>query len=355
MGSHHAASGVRPRIPEHHGEVAVCWGEHGLQAATRSKEELDRGPLGQLRVLARQELGMPGDRPVIAAGHQPALSHPGILLRQRLLTRLGPNRSPLWVIVDSDAPSEISIPIPLLRRRYTKHSLVLVKNPERYILADLPVPSALDRAWPMIAARLTTLRNRQIADEAERTWAAFPPPSGTWATWAEKAKRAAWGLEVPALPVTRLAATEAFRGLLSLCLRDTHKAHAAYTRAARMARLKPPKRDTLPLWTLQHGRRVPARTLDATPLLPQALMLTLAVRALVCDFFIHGAGGAGYEPAVDLFFQELLGIEPPPWGWVVGTFHLPEPSAEERLLDREYPFFLHDPGVLSGALQSVPL
>jgi len=76
---------------------------------------------------------------------------------------------------------------------------------------------------------------------------------------------------------------------------------------------------------------------------------------LVCDFFIHGAGGAGYEPAVDLLFRELLGIEPPPWGWIVGTFRLPEPSAEERLLGRDYPFFLHDPGVLSGPLQTLRL
>jgi len=355
MGPGHAAAGMTPSVPERHGELRASWGKGGLYRALGAATPLDRGPLKGLRAQAREELGLDINRPIIASGHQPTLVHPGILLRQLLLARLGRELSSLWVIVDSDAPREVAIPVPLLRRRYTRHSLVLADNPGRRILAELPVPPELAQAWPRIAPRLATLRNPRIGEIAEVTWGAFPSPAGPWSQWTEEAKRASWGLDVPSLTVTQLASTKAFRAFLELLFEDRARASDAYARAAEVGGLAPLPGGVLPLWTLREGRRVPASTMDASPLLPRALLLTLAVRALVCDFFIHGVGGAGYEPAVDLLFRELLGVEPPPWGWIVGTYLLPEPSAEQRELERDYPFFFHEPEPVAASLRTIAL
>lgn len=344
---------MRDLVPQRHGEVRWEWGGRGMLALARAgARALASGPWAELRQRAREELGFPPGRPVIASGHQPLLVHPGIILRQFFLHVLPPEAYGVWVSVDTDAPQDVGFPLPLRRRAYTHHFLVLISNPERRILAAIPAPTPelLDQARRRIAERLATLHNRAILTRAETAWKRLPPPEGTWPHWLETAKARLCGLQgLRWLSAKALAETRAFREFAELLLGKGDLFLEAYEAAAKKAGIAPLKPGELPFWTIRGGRRQPARPGDG-PLFPRALTLTLFLRAVVCDFFLHGAGGATYEPGVDHLFRAALGIEPPSWGWLTGTFLLPEPSAEQRLPGREFPFFLHDLAEVKTAL-----
>jgi hypothetical protein len=139
---------------------------------------------------------------------------------------------------------------------------------------------------------------------------------------------------------SELAATRAFREFLEWLSTREEVFLAAYARGAERAGLPPLSPGELPFWKLSEGIRAPAASWQEIQL-PRALTLTFFIRVAVCDFFLHGVGGAGYEPGVDLLFREVVKLEPPPWGWLTGTFFLSEPPGA-YLQGRGYPFFLHD-------------
>ena len=342
---------MRAWIPERHGEVAWGWGEAGLLRQAWTARRRGYPKLARLREEGRRELGLPLDRPVIASGHQPLFVHPGILLRQLFLAALPPEVAPVWISVDSDSAA-VELPVPLRRRSYTAHRLVLLSNEDKRVLAALPAPSGarLSRAWERLRERLETLENKAILERAAQAWNSLPEPRGNWPGWWETAKASLAGISgVRVLPVTELAATRSFRAFVELLLSRKGAFLEAYQQAAGRAGISPLPPGELPFWRLEAGKRRPACAQDEVRL-PRALTLTFYLRTVVCDFFLHGAGGVGYEPGVDLLFQEVFHVEPPPWGWLTGTFLLPEPSEEERLPGREYPFFLHDLGEVRRAL-----
>lgn len=56
---------------------------------------------------------------------------------------------------------------------------------------------------------------------------------------------------------------------------------------------------------------------------PRALTLTLWARLLVCDFFVHGIGGAKYDRITDGIFRQYYGWQPPPYACATATLRLP--------------------------------
>jgi len=347
------ARAVTGFIPRRHGEMAWGWGSPGLLSLAREgAKALVAAPFALLRQQARQELGLPLDRPVVASGHQPLFVHPGILARELFLAALPKEVQPVWLSVDTNAPRELGFALPLLRRTYTCHRLVLVENHERRILAELSAPSGahLAKAWEKIRSRLATLRNQGILLRAEVAWEALAASGGPWPAWLESAKARLCGLRaIRCLSVRALSETKAFRRFVHQLLARREEFLSAYEEAAQVAGIPPLGKGQIPFWQLREGRRFPAQG-EHGVLLPRALTLMLFARTVLCDFFLHGAGGAGYEPGVDHMFRVFFGVEPPPWGWLSGTFLLPEPSPQRRLSGREYPFFLHDLGEVKAAL-----
>ena len=61
----------------------------------------------------------------------------------------------------------------------------------------------------------------------------------------------------------------------------------------------------------------------AIRLRPRALITTLVSRLLVADVFVHGIGGAAYDPITDEVVRRLLGSDPPRHAVVSGTLRLP--------------------------------
>ncbi len=56
---------------------------------------------------------------------------------------------------------------------------------------------------------------------------------------------------------------------------------------------------------------------------PKALLLTMFVRLFLCDFFIHGVGGGGYDQVTDGIVRRYFGVEPPRFAVASLTMFLP--------------------------------
>jgi hypothetical protein len=86
----------------------------------------------------------------------------------------------------------------------------------------------------------------------------------------------------------------------------------------------------LPLWELKEGERKPLSVdpslkildLDARLLAPRGSIVTLLARSFGSDLFIHGLGGAKYEPFVDTFALSALGVALPQFVVASVTRHL---------------------------------
>jgi hypothetical protein len=91
-------------------------------------------------------------------------------------------------------------------------------------------------------------------------------------------------------------------------------------------------------------------------LAPKALALTLFVRGFVCDLFIHGVGGGGYDRVTDDVFRRYYGVEPPAFAVASLTMYLPlgmhviaaeEVSAARERLNR----LSHNPDAMLGEVE----
>jgi hypothetical protein len=56
---------------------------------------------------------------------------------------------------------------------------------------------------------------------------------------------------------------------------------------------------------------------------PKALLLTMFTRLFLCDLFIHGVGGGGYDQVTDGIIRRYFGIEPPRFVVASLTMFLP--------------------------------
>ena len=66
------------------------------------------------------------------------------------------------------------------------------------------------------------------------------------------------------------------------------------------------EKDELPLW---HGPQNKKVTDHRTDLRPRALLLTLLARVGIGDLFVHGTGGASYDPVMEHWCRHWLGVE----------------------------------------------
>jgi hypothetical protein len=125
----------------------------------------------------------------------------------------------------------------------------------------------------------------------------------------------------------------------------------------------------LPLWRIDSdGRRQRAFDRDAKAwldnpkrfsLLPRALTMTALLRLGACDVFIHGFGGARYDPAMERWMASWLDATPQPIVMVSASLRLPLESPGETLINERAEQHhvrqtLHDPAAKSGHAPSAP-
>lgn len=265
----------------------------------------------------RQTLGLPTDQPVIMSGHQSELFHAGIAARLAALLawseRTGAH--PSWLVVDQEPGDPLSLRVP-------EHGTAVLSSRHQ---APTNVPTGLQPAATIDHAGGLPGLSDALVDRL-RSYADAP-------SLALQVTRATLDVLVPALGfdeapsivcATDLYATRAMAWHVNVCRDDPAGVHERYNAAnaatpdAGVRTLLSYNDDAveLPLWRVRdNGPRLPviSRTHlddDTLLLLPRALGMTAIARHALCDAFIHGAGGLGYEPINDAGWHGLRGLAP---------------------------------------------
>lgn len=327
----------------------------------------------------RVQLGLPTDRPIVMAGHQAVLWHPGILAKylaaDALARRVG--GSAAWLVVDQDTDDPFAVRYPT---RTADGRLGVATTPSRgtgaghvRAVPDAPIgqqrPGVIDPGDPSAPPAIDCVRDG-LARIAGALGAYAEETSG-----ARQVAGALGDLLEPLIPrsptvfATGLAGTDLFAHLLSRMQEDPRACAYAYNGAVDRhpdAGLRPlvfddaNTRYELPLWRLEPGkprRRVMADDVHGgrpTELAPKALLMTGLLRAGACDLFIHGTGGELYDRAT----EDWLSAWAPemalcPGAVATATLHLPllgpgTPTAPQIARARWLAHRArHDPGLLN--------
>ncbi len=329
------------------------------------------------------------DVPLILAGHQPELSHPGVWAKNFALNGLARKLGgvPLHLVIDNDTLKSTSLRFPVftdgdptsVRLESLAFDTVtdevpyedrMVFNPEFFrVFAHRAVPLWANWGYePLLAKLWAVTKNlgecftevRQRRDVVEDH-----PALGVWTkrlaqercpdsvethhgirknigecfTAMRRACEREWGCHNLELPVSRLSQTSAFTLFAKHILNDLPRFRASYNTVIRAYRdangirsANHPAPDLAegeaPFWVrMGEGKRQRATaSSDVTKLRPRALTLTLFARVCLGDFFIHGIGGGKYDEVTDAIIRDYFGIEPPTYQVLSATLHLPLPA-----------------------------
>lgn len=278
----------------------------------------------------RDQLGLPTDRPVIMAGHQPTLWHPGILAKLLAASALAArtDAAVAWLVVDFDEPLPLRTRLPAFdphgRLREYAWSIDGRDTPSPGVAlsqpAVTPVPPRLPHGWalPDGAGDRTDAARRALAAHADAPNAAV------------QVTEALFDLLEPLTPrpivihASRLGRTDLFAHTVALAARHPSTPHDLYNAAVAHhpdadVRALSTRHDgalELPFWAMQVAQPRPVFDTDLaeTPvsaLLPRGLLMSGLARLAGCDLFIHGTGGRAYEPINDRWLTRWLDAPAP--------------------------------------------
>ncbi len=360
-----------------------------MVSENRRRLALLAGEVGSLswadfRAQARAELlgeSSSPDQPLLMAGHQPELFHPGVWAKNFVLAgqakRLGANAVNL--IVDNDTFKQRVLSLPMVSTN--PQNVGLESIPFDVSVPELPYEEAFPRDWAALESWPDKLR--PVTD----TWnfqpmvfAAWPRIVGCLKTgvsytrafvsarqyWERK-----WGGGTPELAVSQVSAHRSFGLFARRLMADAEPFAAAYNAAIGdyrrqngiksknhpapelqrsgdltespfwIWRTDDPVRhrvfvrrrpDALEIWAgpNQLAVKLPGTTaccgaISAAgwKLRPRALTLTLYSRLALADLFIHGIGGGKYDEVTDEIIRRYFRIEPPEYAVVSATVRLP--------------------------------
>jgi hypothetical protein len=314
--------------------------------------------------------------PVIASGHQPSMFHPGVAFKTMVLARAAEQSgaTPLFITVDHDDIDASAVNIPSIRDgRLVKISNTLFPSVRGRVLEKAGVEK-----WDVTRARLNKAVQlmdsprlagpRKAMEEFLRRLDNSPPDSAKNHTELAILLRRAWERPVNGgyleIPVSSICQTRTFLHFAAAIMADIEKFAGVYNARLELYRkehsLRYPANPfpnlgksgdswEAPFWTLAGDKRerlyvTPAGrivTQDGStdipigaviggtlPIRPRAITLSLYMRLLVCDLFIHGVGGAKYDHVTDGIIREYYGVTPPGYAVVSVTLH-PDIPAED--------------------------
>ena len=349
------------RAPAGDGEVLAVPDFAAVPALVQeNRRKLDRDDvtvggltLKELRALARQEVlelarvpRLPPqwtEAPLLLAGHQPELSHPGVWVKNFALHGLARRLRgfSLNLIVDNDTLKSTSLRFPVFRDR-DPNSVHLQSLAFERLDGEVPYEDRLVNDEEQF---------RSFPDRAALSWAGWgyePLLARVWKpegnpgvafTLMRQRCEHDWGCWNAELPVSRLSQTDAFAHFARHILGDLPRFREVYNTAIRAYRDANHIRSDnhpapelrvgeAPFWVrTASGRRERATAAsDVRNLRPRALTLTLFARVCLGDFFIHGIGGGKYDEVTDAIIRDYFGVEPPAYQVLSATLHLPLPG-----------------------------
>ncbi len=374
----------RLRAPRRNLDILI-WPETQLWASLTDSPAPDAAlldtSLAALRDELRAALGL--TPPVIATGHQCELFHAGVFAKliaaSVLAQRFG--GSAAYVLVDSDTPKATHLPVPTLRDGRPHAERLAIPAHEPHTPAELQ-PREPARVWREFFERAAALlpdAQRTLLPQYARDWltSGDPVEIGSAVLAAQDGSLKTLSLRpLHNVRISELSNTRAFRVLAAHLLlharsfaelynaaRDDFRAHHRVRSANRpVAPLGIEGRRTeLPFWlyrsagpraglwvedrdrqlvlcagsepiaTLPRGRLETAAgadallapaALDGWRLRPRALTLSLFVRLMLSNLFIHGIGGLRYDEMTEHFSRAFFGFAPAPAGCVTATVHV---------------------------------
>lgn len=296
------------------------------------------------------------DAPLLLAGHQPELSHPGVWVKNFALNGLARKLGgiPLHLVVDNDTLKSTSLHFPTFRDR-DPHSVRMESLAFDTFSGEVPYEDRPVEDWVRFGSFARTFAQHFRPDVRSAwpyeplLWGAWPRkviqdsgnklPLGERFTALRRTYEREWGCENLELPVSRLSQTEAFAHFAKHILADLPRFREVYNAAIHAYReangirsANHPAPDLAegeaPFWVrTANGRRERATPAsDVHSLRPRALTLTLFARVCLGDFFIHGIGGGKYDEVTDAIIRDYFGIEPPAYQVLSATLHLPLPG-----------------------------
>jgi hypothetical protein len=318
--------------------------------------------------------------PVVMAGHQPDLFHPGVWVKNFALTgvagRIG--AMPFNLVVDNDAVKSTTIHFPAANsepyratepfdspaagepyEERTVHDEGLFATLPQRVNPGWPFRPLLGEFWAeaVRAGRRTALLGSRLAS-------------------ARRALERRWGCHNLEVPVSAICQTRPYASFAADLLLNLPRFHAAYNdsvdayrRRHGLVSTSHPVPDLVaegdwletPFWAWRVGAprrgRLMARLApegielrvgdDPWPRLPRepaamvracldlgkqglrvrsrALTNTMYARLFLCDLFIHGIGGGQYDEVTDAIIRRYYGIEPPAYLVLSATLLLPLP------------------------------
>ncbi|MBF0292628.1 MAG: hypothetical protein HQK86_10785 [Nitrospinae bacterium] len=358
---------------------------NGVKIGGESLDNLKREAHGEILRIAGEytrSLGLEADvaydsnAPIIASGHQPSMFHPGVAIKTMALTQAATQcgATPLFITVDHDDIDASSVNLPTIRDgRLVKTGHTLFPSARGRVMEKAGV-----EGWDVTRARLNSAAQlmesprlaapRSAMEEFIRRLDNHPPDSAP--NYVELAihLRRAWERPVNGgyleIPVSAICRTRTFLHFADSIMEDIEKFAGVYNRRLELYRkehgLRYPanpfpnlgKLDDSwesPFWTLSGdgrerlyvtpgGRIVTQNGSTDIPvgdiagggvaIRPRAITLSLYMRLMACDLFIHGVGGAKYDQVTDGIIREYYGVTPPVYGVVSATLH-PEIEAED--------------------------
>lgn len=366
-----------------------CQGQSLVQLRGSARECLLRQAQAYTSVYREVDnRGLPLDAPLVLAGHQPWLFHPGVWFKNVALSAIGRNIGAFTVnlLIDNDVCPPASLRVPSGTPRDPYLATVLLDGPaeglpfeSRQVLdeslfasfggrvekAISPLVSSplVKRLWPyaLEASRNTNNLGRRLAQ-------------------ARHLVESDWGLETLEIPLSDACQSPAFSWFSAHLLAhlprfwEIHNVSVGeYRRTHRIRSRSHPVPDLVtqgdwieaPLWIYTdedpHRRRLFARlrgnemeltdrqhmtvSIPLTPeqsaeravekldelarggirLRPRALVTTMFSRLCLSDLFLHGIGGAKYDQLTDVLIERFFGVEPPDFMTLTATAWLPIP------------------------------
>ena len=359
-----------------------------LSDALENHERLKNwhSPFGMLRRKQREMLKLCEDCPTIATGHQTELFHPGVWAKLAMIEAASQKieAETLFAAVDGDAPKHLQFRWPGASKAITDDPRVtsaawcgMLDAPSKGYLQQLK--SALEAAaenWSFEPMALKFLDD--LSDQSENS-------AGLSQSLTAAMYRLDWelGLRHQSLVTSRLWLNEPYLALAYHLLSNAVDFAGIYNRALAEYRaahgIDNPGRPMPDLsvsadccetpfwlddlkgqtrkragvkkvgsqWVLKGGGdgfgfEAGADLLDGAQrfgkflrehnlrLSPRALTLTMFLRLLVVDQFVHGIGGGRYEQVNDRVIERFFGIEPPAFCVTTATLYFPEAVGRER-------------------------
>jgi hypothetical protein len=343
--------------------------------------------LRELRQKQRQLLNLPQDQCVIVTGHQTELYHAGVWAKLALIDAAAQHISAgtMLLAVDTDAPKHLSLRWPNFAQPISEDPAITIA-PWSGLLAG-PTPNHLHelqtalsdaaRDWlfvPMAVNFLADLEKHSnpsaslsnaITDSMQRL------DHGLGLHHQSVIASPLWSSEpYLALAYHLLARAGEFAGIYNEALAEYRVAHKIRTAARPMPDLqisdsscespfwvdfltKPDRQrcgvlptgdgwrlsingDDFPLNPQLNGWEAAAALREFlnrhnVRLSPRALTLTLFVRLLFADQFLHGIGGGRYDQVTDRVIERFFAIAPPAFSVTTATLYFPTAIGQSRV------------------------